>query len=131
MPNCIFCNIIDKKTDTELLYENEEVVIFRDIKPASEFHFLCVSKKHINDTKSLKTEDKNLGNDLWGVHTEVLCSNDPIFYGLRYYAEFGLQAFFKAFFFLYVWVVCVVFALYSRLKVLCKKITIRLRPKVD
>ncbi|OWF38591.1 histidine triad nucleotide-binding protein 3-like [Mizuhopecten yessoensis] len=51
---CIFCKIAggqDKATD--ILYENEELVIFKDIKPATRHHYLIVPKHHIKDPRSL------------------------------------------------------------------------------
>ena len=56
--SCIFCDIVDKKTDTEILFENDQFVAFRDIKPASNFHFLMIPKKHIMNTNSLTVVDK-------------------------------------------------------------------------
>lgn len=56
--SCIFCDIINKKTDTEILFENDDFVAFRDIKPASTFHFLIIPKKHIINTNSLTVDDK-------------------------------------------------------------------------
>jgi len=56
--SCIFCDIVNKKTTTEILFENDEFVAFRDIKPASTFHFLIIPKKHIMNTNSLTVDDK-------------------------------------------------------------------------
>lgn len=58
---CIFCNIANKLTDTEILFEDEEVCVFRDIKPASKYHVLVIPKRHIEDAKALVPADKELG----------------------------------------------------------------------
>lgn len=58
---CLFCNIVNNLEDTELLYEDEFVCVFRDIKPASKYHILTVPKRHIEDAKALTTNDKDLG----------------------------------------------------------------------
>lgn len=55
---CVFCDIINKKISTEILFEDENFVAFRDIKPASRFHFLVIPKKHIINTKALSATDK-------------------------------------------------------------------------
>lgn len=55
---CVFCDIINNKTATEILFEDENFVAFNDIKPASKFHFLIIPKKHIINTKALTTADK-------------------------------------------------------------------------
>jgi len=49
MSDCIFCKIIKGEIPTEFLYQDEEVVAFRDIKPSAPVHILIVPKKHIED----------------------------------------------------------------------------------
>ena len=61
---CEFCAIANKRDETaKILFENENIVIFSDIVPASKFHFLAVPKKHIANVMCLTKEDKVLG--LW------------------------------------------------------------------
>ncbi|XP_060808542.1 adenosine 5'-monophosphoramidase HINT3 [Amyelois transitella] len=69
---CIFCNIVNKLTGTELLYEDEEICVFRDIKPASRFHILTVPKRHIEDVKSLTAADKELVEKMLRVAQELI-----------------------------------------------------------
>ncbi|MFC1883098.1 HIT domain-containing protein [Thermodesulfobacteriota bacterium] len=38
--DCLFCKISQGKTDTEILYENDTLVVFRDINPAAPIHLL-------------------------------------------------------------------------------------------
>jgi histidine triad (HIT) family protein len=45
--DCIFCRIIAGKVPGEILYQDEEVVVLRDINPKAPIHLLIVSKKHI------------------------------------------------------------------------------------
>jgi histidine triad (HIT) family protein len=44
--DCIFCRIAEKEASANLIYEDEEVVAFLDIKPLNEGHTLVVPKKH-------------------------------------------------------------------------------------
>ncbi|KAG8225271.1 hypothetical protein J437_LFUL006504, partial [Ladona fulva] len=60
--NCIFCKIIQGKTETKLLYEDDDFIVFSDIKPASKYHYLIVPKKHIPDAKSLTKDQIHIGN---------------------------------------------------------------------
>ena len=55
--SCIFCKIADKKENKELLYEDEEFVCFRDIKPATKHHYLVIPRKHMPEAKYLKDTD--------------------------------------------------------------------------
>ncbi len=47
--NCIFCNIIERKAPAEIIFENDKVLAFLDIKPIHYGHILVVPKKHYSD----------------------------------------------------------------------------------
>ncbi len=57
--DCLFCKIINKEIPAAIVYENDEVVAFLDIKPVSPGHALVVPKKHSIDM--LDTDDLMLG----------------------------------------------------------------------
>lgn len=61
---CVFCKIVDGKEKTEIIYQNDSVCVFRDIRPAAKNHLLAVSREHLKDAKSLGSEHKVLGNSL-------------------------------------------------------------------
>jgi histidine triad (HIT) family protein len=43
---CIFCKIVQKQAPSSIIYEDDFVMAFLDIRPASEGHVLVVSKEH-------------------------------------------------------------------------------------
>jgi len=51
--DCLFCQIIDRKMPAEILYEDEDLVVFQDINPEAPVHFLIVPKTHIETLNSL------------------------------------------------------------------------------
>jgi len=44
--NCIFCDIINKIANAEILFENESVLAFLDIRPVNYGHTLVIPKIH-------------------------------------------------------------------------------------
>ncbi len=46
MENCIFCQIVDKKSSCYKVYENDEFLAFLDIYPRVLGHTLVIPKKH-------------------------------------------------------------------------------------
>ena len=46
MENCIFCKIVAGEIPSAKAYEDEEIVIFKDIEPKAKIHLLCVPKEH-------------------------------------------------------------------------------------
>ena len=58
MEDCIFCKIINKEIPSEIIYEDEEIISFKDINPAAPVHVLVIPKKHIEKITDLKQEDE-------------------------------------------------------------------------
>jgi len=44
---CIFCQIVAGEVPTEILYQDEEVIAFRDINPQAPTHLIIIPKRHI------------------------------------------------------------------------------------
>lgn len=60
MTDCIFCKIVNKEIPTEFLYEDEDVVVFKDIHPKARVHLLLVSKLHIKSLNELEEKNASL-----------------------------------------------------------------------
>lgn len=61
---CIFCKIIKKEMPAEIVYEDAQIIAFKDIYPVAPAHILVVPKKHIPSVDDLEPGDKNLIGDL-------------------------------------------------------------------
>ncbi len=46
MNDCIFCKIIAGEIPSAKVYEDDEVLMFKDIAPIAKIHILCVPKEH-------------------------------------------------------------------------------------
>lgn len=46
MEDCVFCQIVNKKSPASVLYEDDDVIAFMDIKPVTKGHALVIPKKH-------------------------------------------------------------------------------------
>mmetsp|Transcript_13468 Transcript_13468/g.6637 ORF Transcript_13468/g.6637 Transcript_13468/m.6637 type:complete len:109 (+) Transcript_13468:3566-3892(+) len=58
--DCLFCKIINKEVPSEFLYEDDTVVVFKDINPHAPVHLLIVPKKHIRSINDLTDEDRKI-----------------------------------------------------------------------
>ena len=74
-PSCIFCKIIAKEKEANVVFENSEFVCFTDHKPASTHHYLVVPRQHLRDPKSLTSEHIPVVEKMVGIGKEVLTSN--------------------------------------------------------
>lgn len=51
--DCLFCKICDGSIDTNIIYDDPQIMAFHDISPQAPTHILIIPKKHIatiNDT---------------------------------------------------------------------------------
>jgi len=53
MSECLFCKIASKKIPANLVYENDQVVAFRDINPVAPVHILLIPRQHMADMLEL------------------------------------------------------------------------------
>ncbi len=47
MENCLFCKIAAKQIPASIVYEDEELLVFKDINPAAPVHLLVIPKAHV------------------------------------------------------------------------------------
>lgn len=60
MSDCIFCKIAKKEIPSNTVYEDEQVIAFRDLEPQAPSHVLIIPKKHVGSLLGLAEEDKEL-----------------------------------------------------------------------
>ncbi len=60
MEECVFCNIVNKTIDSQFLYENEDLIVIRDILPKAPVHLLAIPKKHIVSVHHAEASDEAL-----------------------------------------------------------------------
>lgn len=58
--DCLFCKIADRSIDSHIIYEDDQVVAFDDIRPQAPHHSLIIPKKHISTVNDLENEDAAL-----------------------------------------------------------------------
>jgi histidine triad (HIT) family protein len=66
MGDCLFCKIIAGAIPSDKLYEDGEMLAFRDISPQAPVHFLVIPKKHIPTIMDAGAEDAALLGKLLG-----------------------------------------------------------------
>ena len=58
--DCLFCKIIKGEIPSTKVYEDEDVLAFKDINPAAPIHILLIPQKHIDSLADVKEEDGEL-----------------------------------------------------------------------
>jgi histidine triad (HIT) family protein len=65
MSNCLFCKIRDGEIPADVVYENENVLAFRDVNPQAPTHVLIVPKKHIATVNDLDEADAQVIGEMY------------------------------------------------------------------
>ena len=60
MSDCLFCKIINKEIPSEIVYEDEFVLAFKDISPQAPAHVLIIPKTHIASAMELNEQNAEI-----------------------------------------------------------------------
>ena len=69
--NCLFCRIIKGEIPSSKVYEDEEVLAFKDINPAAPIHVLVIPKKHITSLATMEDGDEKIISKIYKVINEI------------------------------------------------------------
>lgn len=64
MDDCLFCKIIAGDIPSDIVFENERLIAFKDINPAAPIHILIIPKIHLSTLNDLQTEHTELMGEL-------------------------------------------------------------------
>lgn len=65
--SCIFCKIVSNEAKATIVYRDEQVTAFRDVRPVAPTHILIVPNKHIESVGTLEAEDEPLMGHIFTV----------------------------------------------------------------
>ena len=71
MEDCVFCKIIKGEIPSDKVYEDEEILAFKDINPAAPIHILVIPKKHIPSLVELEQGDEEIIGKIYIVINKI------------------------------------------------------------
>ena len=71
MSDCLFCKIVAKEVDSQIVHESSEVLAFQDINPAAPTHVLVIPKRHIASADELGPDDGGLLAEIFQTITAI------------------------------------------------------------
>ncbi|BAN68653.1 histidine triad nucleotide-binding protein [endosymbiont of unidentified scaly snail isolate Monju] len=71
MSDCIFCKIAAGEIPAEKVYEDDQVVGFRDLNPQAPVHVLLIPRRHITTLNDLTEADEALVGHLFRVAARI------------------------------------------------------------
>ena len=71
MPDCLFCKIIGGEIPSNVVFENKDVLAFRDISPQAPTHILIIPRRHISTINDIGADDRELVGSLFTAAKEI------------------------------------------------------------
>ena len=68
MNDCIFCSIINKKLNAEIIYEDRDLIVIKDIKPVAKYHYLFIPTAHYATLAEMTLFD---ASSLWMIMKKI------------------------------------------------------------
>jgi len=71
MDDCLFCKIINGDIPCNKVYEDNDILAFYDVNPATPIHILVIPKKHIVSVIDVKPEEAFFISKIFRVINEI------------------------------------------------------------
>jgi histidine triad (HIT) family protein len=90
--DCIFCRIIEGSAKAQIVYQDDALVVFKDIRPKAPVHLLLVPRKHIPTLLDLEPGDEDLMGRIFRAAAGVAREQGLEEKGFRVVVNCGAQA---------------------------------------
>jgi histidine triad (HIT) family protein len=88
--DCLFCRIAAGEIPSDRVFENETVIVFRDINPRAPTHVLAIPRRHIDSAAAVTDADGDLLAALFGALNRV--ARDAGLQGYRIISNVGPES---------------------------------------
>jgi histidine triad (HIT) family protein len=92
MAGCLFCGIIEGRVPANVVYQDERVVAFTDIRPQAPVHLLIIPRKHVAGVLDAAAEDQDLIGAIFAVAARLAQEHGIADSGFRVVVNSGSDA---------------------------------------
>jgi histidine triad (HIT) family protein len=89
---CIFCRIVDGTGKARVVYQDDLLLVFEDIRPKAPIHLLLVPRKHVATLLDLQEGDESLIGRIFLTASKVAREQGLAEKGFRVVVNCGEQA---------------------------------------
>ncbi len=75
-PDCIFCKIVAGELPSDQLYEDDEILVFRDIRAQAPLHGIIIPKTHIATLDDLRDDQAPLMGRFFTIARDLAAAHD-------------------------------------------------------
>lgn len=69
--DCIFCKIVNKEIPGEIVYEDSEILAFKDIQPQAPVHLLIIPKQHISSLNEIENDNSSVISKIFEIIPKI------------------------------------------------------------
>ncbi len=80
---CIFCQIIDRSIPADIVHEDDDLIVFKDINPKGAIHVLLVPKVHVATVNDLEDHQIPVMGHMFEVVKQLAAKWDIVEQGYR------------------------------------------------
>jgi len=77
MSDCLFCKMVAGEIQPDVVFEDDEVLAFRDVNPQAPVHVLVIPRSHIATTNDLDADNAHLLGKLY-LAAKKIAANEGI-----------------------------------------------------
>jgi histidine triad (HIT) family protein len=92
MVDCLFCGIAEGRIKGNILYQDDSIVAFKDIRPQAPVHVLIVPRKHVVTISDLEASDEALAGQILSVAAKLAREQGIAESGFRVVVNAGADA---------------------------------------
>ncbi|MDD3119886.1 MAG: HIT domain-containing protein [Candidatus Gracilibacteria bacterium] len=81
---CVFCKIINKELSGEFVFEDQNLIVIKDLYPQAKTHYLIIPKKHISTISDIEDHDRDLIGGLFLVARDLAKKEKILGYKLNF-----------------------------------------------
>jgi len=89
-PDCLFCRIAADEIPADVVFSDDQVVVFRDINPKAPTHVLAIPRRHIPSAAELTDGDGPLLAAMFGAMRHI--AQEAGLHGYRIVTNTGAEA---------------------------------------
>jgi len=89
--DCVFCKIVNGEIPSEIVYNDDNILAFKDVNPQAPIHLLIIPKKHITSILEISNDDESLLFQILKVAQKIAKDNDLDSKGFRLVVNTGVD----------------------------------------
>lgn len=71
MDNCIFCKIANHEIPSDIVFEDDKIIAFKDLNPIAPVHVLIIPKEHIASAMEINEENSGVIAHIFNCASEI------------------------------------------------------------